>query len=146
MKTILIPVDGSEYSTRAIEKGKELVKAFDSNVILINVIHPTYPIYSFGHNVAPILNIDQLNQDIRKISEEILDAAIKLFGPKTDKIKGFTLEGDPANAIIDYANSNEIDLVIMGSHGLGAVVNRMLMGSVTNKVLHHVKTPVMVVK
>lgn len=146
MKRILIPIDGSEYSMRAIEKGKELAKVFDSNVILISVIHPTYPIYSFGHNVAPIMNIDLINQDIRKMSEENLDAAVKLFGPKTDKITGITLEGDPANAIIDYVNSNEIDLVIMGSHGLGAVVNRMLMGSVTNKVLHHVKTPVMVVK
>lgn len=146
MKNILIPVDGSDYGEKAIEKGKEIAKAFGSNIVLLNVVHATPRIYAIGYNMAPIDNINQIYEESRSMSQEILKSSKAAFGDLSDKVSVISLEGDPASEIIHYVNSNDFDLIIMGSHGLGAIMNRLLVGSVTTKVLHHTNKPVLVVQ
>lgn len=146
MKNILIPIDGSEYGDKAVEKGKEIAKAFGSNVVLMNIMTVNFPVYAQEYGQAPIEDINQVYEDARKISEELLLSAKKSFGDMADKVSTVSLQGDVANTIVDYVKSNDVDLVIMGSHGLGAVMNRLLTGSVTTRVLHHIQKPVLVVK
>ena len=146
MKTILIPVDGSDFARKAIEMGKEIAKAFDSKVVLLNAVHVTRTIYAMGHNIAPIDNINQIYEDSLKNSLELLRASKESFGELSSRVSTVSLEGDPADVIIHYLKTNDFDLVIMGSHGMGAVMTRLLVGSVTTKVLHHTDTPVLVVQ
>jgi nucleotide-binding universal stress UspA family protein len=146
MKNILIPYDGSEQGTRVVAKGKIIALALNANVILLNVINETFPIYTFGHAVASIGDISQLYVEFRKKSEELLKEARDSFGEFKDNVQVVSIEGDAASKIIDYISGNQIDLVIMGYHGGGSTINKFLMGSVTTKVLHHVSIPVMVVK
>ncbi len=146
MKTILIPVDGSDYSKRAIEMGEKVAKAFGSSIILLNVVHVNSTIYGMGHTIVPVDDINSINEGIRKQAEEMLENSKKMLADTGNKVETVTLEGDIAGSIIGYINSNDIDLVVMGSHGLGAVLNRLIVGSVTTKVLHHVQKPVLVVK
>ena len=76
----------------------------------------------------------------------MLQKATHTFGDMAEKVEMVSTEGDPAKSIVDFAEANDIDLIIMGSHGLDAVLNRLLMGSVTTRVLHHTTIPVLVVK
>jgi nucleotide-binding universal stress UspA family protein len=141
MKNILIPVDGSAYSQKAVEMGKELAKAFDSTVTIVNVVtlmvSPTGRIhYDYSADI----------EEKVKEAEKLLEEAKSKFEGRTDKVNTVILHGDAADMIIDYANGNDFDLVIMGSHGVGAVLTRILTGSVTTKVLHHIHKPVLVIK
>ncbi len=144
MKKILIPVDGSEYSDRAIEKGKEIADAFDSSVVLLNVVYIPLPIYTYEGERGKSMQL--MAETALAQSEDLLKKAKEAFGNRADKVEAVSSEGDIATTITQYVNDHDIDLVIMGSHGMGAVLHRMLVGSVTTKVLHHVQKPVMVVK
>ena len=146
MKKILILYDGSEPSIRALDKGKEIVKSFGSGVTLLNVVHNPFPNFTLGHHPAPMGDIKLMYDEIYKKSEELLAMAKKEFLDITKNVETLILEGDPANKIIEYINNEDLELVIIGYHGWGASMNQFMMGSITTKVLHHVKKPVLVVK
>ncbi|SFG53887.1 Nucleotide-binding universal stress protein, UspA family [Desulfotomaculum arcticum] len=121
---ILIPIDGSEYSTRAVCFAAGLLKkCCDMEAVLLSV---TYP---FKESNAG----------------SILENARKSFGENSARVRELILEGEPAESIIKYAKENEIELVIMGRRGLGTIKGMML-GSVSYKVLSGVNIPVTIVK
>jgi len=144
MKKILVPIDGSLSSNKALEKAKEIAKAFDSKVVLVNVIavfpsaHP-YPL-SEGLQLSLLM-------ESRANSRRILEKAKDYFSDMEDKVETLLLEGTVAEEIINYANNdeNKIDLVIMGSKGMGGLQNIMI-GSVTRKVAIQVEKPILIVK
>lgn len=148
MKNILILVDGSEHSTKAVKMGKKMANAFGSKVVLLNVLDIILPItyYEVTRYVEAGGNIPNLYAESQKQSEELLKKAKESFGDMSKNVETVMLDGDSANKIIDYANNNDFDLVIMGSHGVGSALNRFFMGSVTTKVLHHINKPILVVK
>lgn len=143
MKNILIPVDGSDYSMKAIDAGKTVAKAFDSNVFILSVVTPELKISSGrGSNIYAPLLMDELQER----SSAILDEAKKQFQGMPNKVETSSVQGYVADEIVRFAAENKIDLVIMGSHGLGALKNRLMTGSVTTRVLHHIDVPVLVIK
>lgn len=143
MKNILIPVDGSDYSIKAIEAGKQFAKAFGSTVTILNVI----PIeLSRGAGRGNFMYVPTIADDMPDFSEQILKDAQKPFEGTDIPIKKVSKQGNIADIIVDYTHQNDIDLVIMGSHGLGALKNRLMTGSVTTRVLHHIDKPVLVIK
>ncbi len=141
MKKILIPVDGSEYSVRAIEKGRELAAALNSEVVIFNVVPSNITtarkIHTDAHDTV---------DEYKSASEALLKKAKRQFGAHTRKVKTVSVSGDAAAAIVHYAEENGFDMIIMGSHGLGAAINRFLTGSITTKVLHNTKITVVVVQ
>lgn len=143
MKNILIPVDGSEYSMKAIEAGKVMAKAFDSNVFILSVVTPEIRVFSGrgGNLYAPML-MDELVE----CSKTVLDDAKKQFEGMPNQVETFTEQGNVADEIVRFASEHKIDMVVMGSHGLGALKNRLMTGSVTTRVLHHTDVPVLVIK
>lgn len=143
MKSILIPVDGSDYSNKAIEAGKEIAKAFDSKVTILNVITAELSLVAGRGN---FMYIPVLPDEFPDYSAEILAEAKKRFEGMSNRVETVSKQGNVADLIIEYAHENDIDLVIMGSHGLGALKNRLMTGSVTTRVLHHIDRPVLVIK
>lgn len=143
MKNILIPVDGSEYSMKAIAAAKEVAKAFDSSIFILSVVTPELKVSSGrGSNMYSSILMDELLESSAKILEE----AKKQFQGMTNKVETFSSQGNVADEIVRFAEENGIDLIVMGSHGLGALKNRLMTGSVTTRVLHHVDVPVLVIK
>ncbi len=143
MKNVLIPVDGSEYSMKAINAGKEMAKAFDSKVFILSVVTPELRVSSGrGSNVYPAILMEELLES----SIKILEDAKNQFQGMTNPVETFSVQGNVADEIVRFADDNKIDLVIMGSHGLGALKNRLMTGSVTTRVLHHIDVPVLVIK
>lgn len=143
MKHILIPVDGSDYSIKAIEAGKEIAKAFDSKVTILTVI----PIeFSRGAGRGNFMYVPMMSDEMPDFSDQILKDAKKPFEGMSNQIETVSKQGNIADVIVDYAHENDVDLVVMGSHGLGALKNRLMTGSVTTRVLHHIDKPVLVIK
>lgn len=142
MKKILVPVDGSLSSKKALEKAKEVAKAFGSQIVLINVlaVFPSAHPYSLSEGLQLNLLLES-----RSNSKRILEEAKEYFKDMEDKVETLLLEGTVAEEIIRYAKDNDIDLVIMGSKGMGGLQNIMI-GSVTRKVAIQVNKPILIVK
>ncbi|NLY45355.1 MAG: universal stress protein [Tissierella sp.] len=141
MKKILVPIDGSEYSKKAMEKAKEIGSTMNSEITILNVIKPMLD-YKYVHNK------DFHREEERLLVSEsniLLVESEKTFEDYTGEVKSLYKRGDPVDEIVKLAEEGNFDLVIMGSRGLGAF-SRTLLGSISDKVIHHVKTSVLIVK
>ena len=135
---ILVAVDGSESARRAFERSLYLAKRCDSRLAIIHVVlDSTYG----GDSASTFLLIEELKERGRKLLEEYKTQATN----EHVQLDALLEVGDHAQTIIDVANKNNFDLVIMGSRGLSPF-KELLLGSVSFKVMHHARCPVMVVR
>jgi nucleotide-binding universal stress UspA family protein len=141
MKKILVPIDGSKYSMLAIEKALELGKALDSRIVLFYVI-PVYP-SAFPFEISEGLRVDLL-KEAKANATKVLDTAKKKLAGYS-KVDSILSEGIVADEIIHYADVNDVDLIVMGSQGIGAIHN-ILIGSVTRKVAVESTKPILIIK
>jgi nucleotide-binding universal stress UspA family protein len=81
----------------------------------------------------------------KKVSKEVIEGGKKRLADLGDRLKFEIKEGNIANTILDYANENDIDLIIIGPHGKGKI-QRFLLGSVANKVATYSNKPVLIVR
>jgi len=146
MNKILIPVDSSEFSKRAVEEGKKMASAFGSKVVLMYVVDTRVANPRFGIGLSHILIEEPKARDEEKGATEMIEKYKESFGEMKDKVETFIVHGIVADEIIETIKHKDIDFVIMGSHGIGSVLYRTFLGSVTNKVIHHSKKPVLVIK
>jgi nucleotide-binding universal stress UspA family protein len=140
-KKILLPTDGSDLSSKAIEGGLAFAKALNASVVGLTVVEP----YSYS-NLSEYRpeTLDDYEQRMMKSAAErlgkVADAAAKASIPvETVTVKSFS----PFEAIIDTAKSRGCDVIFMASHGRRGL-SAVLLGSETQKVLTHSTIPVMV--
>lgn len=141
MYKILVPIDGSEFSKKSMLKAKELATALGSDITLLNVINPLKDV-KYMHNKEYHLD---MNRSLIKESDELLSAALESFKDFPGNVSAIHKKGDTVEEIVKLAEEGEYNLVIMGSRGAGAF-SRTLLGSVSDKVVHHIKTSVLIVK
>lgn len=141
MMKILVPIDGSENSKLALEKAKELAKLSNGEVMILTVVKDV------ASQLYTLENKDR--EEIKRVFEEqgqeVINEAKEMIKGCSDKIQTTILKGDPAQEIIKMAEEGKYDLIIMGNRGLNAF-SRVMIGSVSNKVLNHVGTSVLIVK
>jgi nucleotide-binding universal stress UspA family protein len=135
---ILVAVDGSESAKKAFEKSIYLAQKCNSKLDVIHVVlDSTYG----GDSATTFELIEELKEKGTKLLEQCKSQAIK-----NNVLVETLLElGDHAQVIIDVAKKNNYDLIIMGSKGMSAF-KELLLGSVSFKVMHHARCPVMVVR
>lgn len=143
LKKILLPVDGSKNSERAIEYAVTIGSDEASEILILNVVdskrYTSLPEDALTQDRELIVDQEgeRVTQNAKKIIESFDEA-------KDLKITTMTIEGHPAT-IIDKVSKNEnIDLIVMASSGKH-MVNRFLLGSVTEKTIRQSNVPVLVV-
>ena len=142
---ILIPTDGSELASHAVTQGLSLAKIVGAKVSIIVVETP------FNAFSVPESRSRQLGDEFAKHAEQIRKHATAVLTHAADKAKAASVPCDiiqtehdqPYQAIITAAKDKGCDLIVMASHGRSGL-SALLLGSVTNKVLTHTKTPVLV--
>ncbi|AEB94387.1 MAG: universal stress protein [Metallosphaera sp.] len=139
-KHILVAYDGSENAKRALNVAIDLTKRYEAKLDIVEVVD-TSVLLGAGIGPVPPDVIDSLYAKARADIENGKKTA-EQGGVKAD---GVIVEGDPATAILDYASKNGIDLIITGSRGL-STIKRMFLGSVSSRIIHEAKMPVLVVK
>lgn len=137
---IVIAYDGSSHAKRALDIAIDLASKYSSKLDIVEVVDST--VFS-GAGVAPI-PADVIESVYNKAKSDIEEAK-KVASQKGVNAEGVVLEGDPANAILDYVSKNNADLIITGSRGL-STFKRMLLGSVSTRLVQESKIPVIVVK
>jgi len=140
MRTILLPVDGSENSSRAVQRAIKLCKEGDVKLHVVTVFPPIV-----SGNVKSFFSAEELQSYYREEGEKALSPAKALLDTAGVSYESEVLVGPIAQTIADYANKKQADTILMGTRGLGTVTG-MLLGSVTTKVLSLVDIPVLLVK
>jgi nucleotide-binding universal stress UspA family protein len=138
---ILIPTDGSEPAEHGVAHGMALAKSLGAKVSVIFVVEPLSEI----RRGPPFLEALTKYGELRKEqATSALDRAANAAKEAGVSCKTFQVEnGQPYQAIIAAAEDKGCDLIVMSSHGRSGL-SAFLIGSVTNKVLTHAKTPVLV--
>lgn len=140
LKSILVPIDFSEFSRRALEYALPLADKFGAKIILVHVVEPAF----YPDNVIPA-KTEKLNTIMAKEGQKMLDQ-LRAEKIKSDiKSKTIVASGRAYNEIIHAATSLQTDLIIMATHGYTGL-KHMLMGSTAEKVIRHAPCPVLVVR
>lgn len=148
---ILLPLDGSELAELALGPARELALAFQARLHLLQVLS-----YSQDFDLVRGAEYGALSDDyIGKLLEEVAAAqtskaeaylagmAAELEAAGVEVATGYEM-GSPAEKILGYARAAEIDLIVMSTHGRGGL-GRLLVGSVTDRVIRAGEQPVLVV-
>jgi nucleotide-binding universal stress UspA family protein len=131
---VLCPVDFSDASRRALHWSTSFAKEVDARLSLLHVIDTGA--LSIGNLVA----VPDASRELRERAEENVASwrrERELSGTEVELV-----EGVPADAIARIANERDVDLLVLGTHGLSGF-QKLLLGSVTEKVLHRVRVPML---
>ena len=129
---ILLPVDGSEHSEKIIEYVKDIAKQYNSEVTILH-IYSDNPIYTMS-----------MEEELKKYSFAVIDKVVKELSKAHVKINSEIIRGNAKELIVETAESGNYNLIVMGKQGAGKIRN-LLIGSVSNYVIHHTRLPVFLV-
>lgn len=151
LKKIIVPVDGSEDSYKALEYAVSLGRNFNSEILVVHVAAP----YDDGKLPSPIKEASSAEAGaaaaVKKQAEEKTETPLDIAKKKVEllayhNLRYLPLIGmNPAMTIIEQTEHQVADLVIMGSRGLGGFAG-LLVGSVSSKVVQGAQCPVLIVK
>ncbi|AFO58761.1 MULTISPECIES: universal stress protein [Natrinema] len=143
---ILVPTDGSETSKAAVAHALDLADQYGADVHALYVVDTDSMSLSLGAE-----QVDRIEQGQFSEMGEVRERADRATGYVADRARERGLEsvenvsaGKPHSLISDYIDDNDIDLVVMGSHGRSGI-RRALLGSVTERTLRSTHVPVLVV-
>lgn len=140
MKKILVATDASEYSRQALKSALDLARKFHSEVELLFVV---YKQRAYAVNLLDE-HVNWLEQ-IKQEGELALEATLEGIDITDVNLIKKIVQGKPANMILEEIENENIDLVVLGSHGYG-VISGALLGSVSQRVLHGAKCSVLIAK
>ena len=147
---VLIAIDFDSSAQKVADEGYALAKAFSAEVILLHVIsnplyfdsvkHPAIMEFDGYKDIIPLPT--DSSEKLEIISQQFLDKS--KFYPGVETIQTLIKEGDFADSILEVSKDVHADIIVMGSHCQKWLEN-VLMGSVTEKVLHHTTLPLLII-
>ena len=142
--SIVVGTDGSDTAKEAVRQATELAKALNASVHLVSAYEPIgegrlrEERQEVPDDMQWMVNPrEDVDATLRGASEEIEGAGVK--------VEIYAREGDPADAILDVAEEQKADLIVVGNKGMTGA-KRFLLGSVPNKVSHHAPCSVMIIR
>jgi nucleotide-binding universal stress UspA family protein len=142
---IVVGTDGSETASEALRQASQIGQQLGAELIVVSAYEPVSQTRlreerqqvpgDMAHTVGP-------REDVEATLEEA-EQLIKSQG--IDKVKTVSRQGDPADAILDVAEEENADLIVVGNKGMTGA-KRFLLGSVPNKVSHHAPSSVLIVR
>lgn len=144
MKTIVAAVDFSNATPGVLEAAVKVARAFGSSLHLLHVLEPepSYTAYGFTPDEFPAIHLFQ--EEARKRATARLDELLAKAGGEVPGVTVHLAEGSPLHAVLDYVKKVDADLVILGTHGHGAVAS-LLLGSVAEGMVRKAVVPTMVI-
>lgn len=141
-KKIVVPIDGSGPSQRAIPHAVDIARSNESEIILLHVFRP--PVHEYSDIVTLAGQENQLDEMRNQVKQYLIgirnELRVEGIECRVQMIEGAA----PAHLIVEYINNEDVDLVVMSTRGHTGLA-RFVFGSVAQKVLQGVKVPVMLV-
>lgn len=144
IKKVLYPTDFSRCANQALSRALQLAKQYDAELHMLHamVLHQDDP-----HNPAHhIPNIEEINARLEQIAAEQMESVVKAYQADTLDIQKVQKRGlTPSEVILEYAAENDIDLIVMGTHGRRGA-RHFILGSVAEKVVRLAKCSVLTIR
>lgn len=142
MRKILVAIDGSKHAEKAMLKAKELAELGNGSITLLNVIDD---IMVNNPYIIEQSQQETIEKAFVKEGQKVLNEAVESLKPYSIKVNTELRYGEPGRVIIEMAEKEGYDLVVMGNRGLNAF-SRAMLGSKSNKVVNHIHVSVLIVK
>ena len=136
-KNIVIAIDGSEYSHKALKCAKSIAERFEADLWLVHA-------FSTPSDFRAYTDYEKLFSRRKAAAQAVLDDARQKLGRTPLAVNEELREGPEAESILKEAEKCDADLIVMGTRGLGSLKG-FLVGSVSRRVIHYASCPVMVV-
>ena len=139
-KKILVPLDGSPLAEAVLPHAEALAKSENAEIIILRVpITPTAEYFARDPQVSAIIR-----KDIEHEAEEYVNNTLVSLKKENIKATGITREGFVPDTILEVADETHADMIAMSTHGRTGM-QRWLMGSVADRIVHHAHIPVMLI-
>jgi nucleotide-binding universal stress UspA family protein len=138
---ILVPLDGSPLAERALEPALEMARTTGSEIILLEAVQDSLAAVPEARYLVPLKETYRSAISSMKYLRNIASR----LRPHVGKIRWHVEEGDPIDAILSFAHNEDVDIIVMGTHGRTGI-SRVVMGSVAEKVSVTTHRPVVLVK
>lgn len=135
LERILVPLDGSGFSVQALPEASKLAKASGATLVLARIVEPTNVHPRYVPDYDPIEQARQVDDYLNQVKSGV-DSSIPV-----EIVHGF---GSPSRVLLELAESQNIDLVVMATHGRSGL-DRFFLGSVAENVLRASQTPVLLI-
>lgn len=141
---VLATTDGSEFSLEALRRLGTMLPMEGTEVLLLAVFPSPQagPLTMIG---PPYIDYAELTEQIRKETEAFVAEGAKILAAQGFQVRTEVREGDPAGTILDRADEEAVDVIVVGSHGRSGLA-RFFLGSVSSRVVSHAHGSVLVVK
>jgi len=142
-KRILVPTDGSDITAHAVDTAIQLAKVHGAQLLTLSVMEP-FP-YSAVSEIQPVPPQEFIDAQVR-VAQQRVESVCATAAAQGLSCQAHTIEALHAwEAIVDHAKAENVDLIVMASHGRKGFA-ALLLGSEAQKVLTHIETPVLIVK
>jgi nucleotide-binding universal stress UspA family protein len=142
---ILIATDGSAASMNSSKSGIKLAKSLGSEVLVLYVINEMAISRVIASMIGRGFRQEDLRLALKASAEKVVSEVTKMGEAAGVQVEPIIKEGDPASRILETAEIEGVDLILMGSHGEGGISSKLI-GSVAEKVLNWSTAPVMIVR
>jgi len=143
-KKILVPLDGSQVAECVIPHIETIAGKSDTQVELVTVIEPL-EIPTRGKIALSDDDIKQIDAEGKKEAHKYLDQVSSRLSQAGINARAVLLTGKAAESLVRYANNNDVDLIIMATHGRSGI-SKIFWGSVAEKILRATAIPVLLIK
>jgi len=140
IRRILVPVDFSECSQKALAYAIPFAKQFGADLILLHVVPANYPVGEFG-----MIDVAFMEKELRVSGEKQLQRLIEQRIPIELTSKAFVRVGRPVSEIVQIAREEQADVIVISTHGHTGF-KHVLLGSVAENVVRYAPCPVLVVR
>jgi nucleotide-binding universal stress UspA family protein len=140
---ILVAVDGSPVAERALANAVDLSKKYNAKLIIVHVVLRRF--YAVTPSEAGVLATTVFVKEVESEGKAIISKSEEFVKTSGVEYECRLVQGVPADEIVKVAQEEKVDLIVIGSRGL-AEVRAFLLGSVSDRVNHHAKCPVLMVK
>lgn len=149
IKKMIVPIDGSEHSDRALNYALDLAEKYSAEIKLLSVAQPvvaTGPMFLTQPMLSPASTAIYV-KEIEAAHEKMLAEAFKKAKETKPNINisKQLVNGRPADKIVEITNKGKFDLIVMGSRGTGGI-KEFFLGSVSDRVADETRCPVLLVK
>lgn len=138
---ILVPTDGSEGAEPAVDHAIELAAAFDATVHALYVVDTA----AFADLDEAAVESDLVTESLTEGGRDAVDRVAERAREAGVEAETMVTRGRPVGTILDYAADHDVDVIVMGTHGRSGL-DRLLLGSVTEKVVRKSRIPVLTVR
>jgi len=138
IKTILVPVDFTDSSNRAVDYAVALSRQFRAKIVLLHVIEP------FTYSVTDTVVVTDHHAALAAIADRMMDLLSQKLRRHGTKVEHAVMSGSPAWTILDQAKKRRSDLIVMGTRGRTGI-EHLLVGSVAERVVRLASCPVLTV-